>query len=65
MRKPIAMFATLVFLAIYIIGAATLGASMTEWPRVAQLGFYIVAGLAWALPLYPLMRWMNRGGGRA
>jgi hypothetical protein len=27
----------------------------------AGLGFYAIAGIAWVLPLRPLMRWMNGG----
>lgn len=27
----------------------------------AQLAFYVVAGLGWGLPVFPLIAWMNRG----
>ena len=30
--------------------------------RVAQALFFLVAGLAWTLPLLPLIRWMERRG---
>lgn len=59
MRKPVAMIATLLFLAIWIAGAATIGTMMTEWPRALQLLFYVVAGVAWVFPLKPLFGWMN------
>lgn len=59
MRKPIAMLITLVFLAVYIMAAVEIGARLTGAPGLAQLAFYIVAGVVWAFPLYPLMRWMN------
>ncbi len=59
MRKAVAMAITLVFLAAYAILAATIGSWITDWPGVLQLGYYVVAGLAWAFPLKPLMDWMN------
>ena len=60
-RKPIAMLAMLVFLAAWIWGAASLGSAMIDAPQWLQLGFYLVAGLAWVLPLRPLFLWMNSG----
>ena len=30
--------------------------------RFAQLLFFLTAGLAWTLPLLPLIRWMERRG---
>lgn len=59
MRKPIAMLITFVFLAAWAVGAATIGSNMTDWPRLVQLVFYVVAGIGWAFPLKPLMTWMN------
>lgn len=59
MRKPIAMLITIVFIALWAVGAATIGSQITEWPQLAQLAFYVFAGVAWAFPLKPLMGWMN------
>ena len=61
MRKLVAMLVTLSFLALWIAGAATIGSSITDAPKWVQLLFYIVAGIGWALPLKPLMLWMNSG----
>lgn len=58
-RKPIAIFALFVILGAWIWLAATVGSMMTDWPRWIQLVFYIVAGLAWILPLRPIFKWMN------
>ncbi len=59
MRKAIAMVVTLLFIAIYAAAAATIGSNITGAPGVVQLLFYVVAGVAWAFPLKPLMAWMN------
>ena len=60
-RKPIAILALIVFLTVWIWAAASIGSTMTGAPQWVQLGFYLVAGLAWVLPLRPLFFWMNSG----
>ncbi len=59
MRKFTAMLAMLVFLILYAGLAATIGSALTETPRLVQLGFYVIAGIAWVFPLKPLFNWMN------
>ena len=61
MRKIIAGLVLLAFIAIWIFLAATIGTQLAGAPKWVQLVFYIVAGIAWVIPLRPLMRWMNRG----
>jgi hypothetical protein len=38
---------------------ATVGGWIADWPVLAQILFYLVAGIVWILPLKPLIRWMN------
>ncbi|MEO1101605.1 MAG: DUF2842 domain-containing protein [Pseudomonadota bacterium] len=59
MRKPIAMIATILFLIVWAVAAATIGSAITDWPQLVQLVFYVVAGIGWVFPLKPLMAWMN------
>ena len=59
MRKIVTGLVLLAFLALWIVIAATIGSKLTGAPQWAQLVFYVVAGIAWVLPLRPLMRWMN------
>jgi len=59
-RKAIGGVAMLVYLAVYIWGAATLG-GMTPDIAAVRLIFYTAAGVLWGLPLIPLIGWMNRG----
>ncbi len=59
-RTLLGMMGLLVFLSAYVVGAATLGGMIVEQHWAVQLAFYTVAGLAWALPLKPLLAWMGR-----
>ena len=59
LRKLIGLFAILAFLTIYVIVASTIGDYIPDhW--AAQLAFYAVAGTLWGVPLFPLIRWMER-----
>lgn len=59
MRKPVAMAITFFFIGLWIVGAVTIGGLIADWPKWAQLAFYVIAGIGWAFPLKPLMNWMN------
>jgi hypothetical protein len=60
MRKLFGSMAIVGFLGLYIVAVATLAEKLpTDW-RV-QLAFFLVAGVAWGVPLIPLIAWMNRG----
>ena len=60
-RKLIGTVAILVFVCIYALVAMALAQGrITEAPKVLQTFAYIALGLAWVLPLLPLIRWMER-----
>lgn len=59
-RKFLGAAGLLLFISIYVVVAASLGALLGKTPIWVQTLYYGVAGLAWALPLRPLIRWMNR-----
>ena len=40
---------------------ASLARIVGRWPVLAQAPFYLVMGLAWIVPLKPLVRWMQTG----
>ncbi len=61
-RKLVGMLVLLVGLALYIGLAVTIATTWLPGHWAAQLLFYAVAGVAWAIPLRPFMAWMNRGG---
>ena len=58
-RKIVAIFVLFAILIGWIVAAATIGSNLTGEPRWLQLLFYIVAGVAWVLPLRPVFKWMN------
>ena len=60
LRKLIGMMAILVFVTAYAVAAVFLAERLPESLWVQTI-FFIVAGLAWGVPILPLISWMNRG----
>ena len=60
-RKPAGIFAILALIAVWAVLVASLSGPVGRWPVLAQALFYLVAGIAWILPLKPLLRWMETG----
>ncbi len=58
-RKVVGALAIVAFMVAYI-WAATLIAERLPADRTVQLIFFIVAGTAWGLPLFPLVAWAQR-----
>lgn len=62
-KKFIGLIVMLVWLVFYSI--LVLGIAVQVLPGAggfSQFMFYLVAGLAWTVPLFPLIAWMNRPG---
>ena len=61
-RKLIGAVAMLSFVAIYALVAMLVAQSevVNRAPGWGQSVFYCVVGLAWILPLMPLIAWMER-----
>jgi len=60
-RKLIGAVVLLLFLAVYAVMVASIGAGrIVDASPLARLAFFIVAGLAWVLPAGWLIRWMQR-----
>jgi hypothetical protein len=53
---------------LLIVAWATFVASMApfvgKWPALVQAPYYLAAGVAWAIPLKPLIRWIQTGSFR-
>jgi predicted membrane channel-forming protein YqfA (hemolysin III family) len=66
-RKLLGAFVMIAFVLAYALVAMAVADSrpMHEAPAFVQTLLYIVLGLAWVLPLMPLVRWMEGGGRRA
>ena len=61
-RKLIGAFAIVGFVIVYALVAMALAQArqLLEAPALAQTLIYMVLGLAWILPLMPLIKWMER-----
>jgi hypothetical protein len=52
------------FVAFYALVIAALAPRiLTGASKAVEMAFYVIAGLAWTLPLLPLIRWMERRPG--
>lgn len=59
-RRLIGAMIIILGLTAYVVLVATLGTTVIPNHWGAQLAFYGIAGVAWALPLRPLVAWINR-----
>jgi predicted membrane channel-forming protein YqfA (hemolysin III family) len=54
---------------LLILGWAAFVASLAQvvgrWPVLVQAPFYLFMGIAWVIPLKPLIRWIQTGSARA
>jgi hypothetical protein len=66
-RKLVGAVVMFVFIGVYAMAAMALALSrpLQEAPAPLQTLGYAVLGLAWTLPLMPLIRWMERPDRRA
>ncbi len=60
-RKPAGIFAILALIILWAVIVASLSEHIGRWPVLLQAIFYLIAGIAWILPLKPLLRWMETG----
>ncbi|MFY8114104.1 MAG: DUF2842 domain-containing protein [Rhabdaerophilum sp.] len=60
-KKLIGALAMVLFVAFYALVIAALAPRFLQGAsKVTEMLFYLVAGMAWVLPLLPLIRWMER-----
>ena len=57
-RKIVGMLAMLAFIAAYIALAVAIAERLPDNDLV-QLIYFVIAGVAWTLPLIPLLSWMD------
>ena len=58
-RKLIGVFAILGFLTLYVVVVSSLGDHIPDhW--LARLAYFGLAGIAWGIPIVPLISWMSR-----
>jgi ABC-type polysaccharide transport system permease subunit len=60
LRTLVGTIGILVFVAVYALVAMALAESrIVDAPKVVQTIAYIALGLAWVLPVMPVIRWME------
>jgi uncharacterized membrane protein YuzA (DUF378 family) len=60
-KKFIGTILMLLFVLFYILLVAGLAPRILgSQNKLAELAFYVVAGLAWIVPLMPLVKWMEK-----
>ena len=60
-RKPVGVLALLAYLALYAGLVSSFAGTLAALPTAVMALAYLVAGIAWVLPLRPLFLWMNTG----
>ncbi len=60
-RKPVGVFGILAWITLWVVLVASLSGSVGTWSVLVQALFYLVAGLAWILPLKPVLQWIETG----
>jgi hypothetical protein len=64
-RKPAGVLLILVFVSGWCAIIVSQWDHIGRWPIWAQSVCYLIAGIAWLLPLKPLLIWMETGSFKA
>jgi hypothetical protein len=59
MRKPLGAVIIVVWLVAYVAVAAVIGDRIASEHWFWKVLYFPIAGLAWVVPLKPLLRWMH------
>ena len=62
-RRAVAAIGVVLFLTFYVWAVVSIGAHLPNHPLIDLL-FYGVAGIAWGVPIIPLLRWAEGGARR-
>ena len=60
-RKLAGIAMILLLIVIWATFVASLAQVVGRWPILVQAPFYLFMGIAWIIPLKPLLRWMETG----
>ena len=60
-RKPAGIAAILLLILLWAVLVASFAQLISSWPVLVQALFYLVVGVAWIVPLGPLLRWSQTG----
>jgi hypothetical protein len=54
----------LLLICVWAAFVASMARIVGSWPVLVQAPFYLVVGIAWIIPLKPLVRWIQTGSFR-
>jgi hypothetical protein len=60
-RKPVGILGLIAYLIVYALLVSAFADAIGGLPNLLAALVYLVAGIAWVLPLRPLFLWMNTG----
>ena len=60
-RKPASIAAIVLLILFWAVLVASFSGVVSDWPVLVQALFYLVMGIAWIVPLRPLLRWAESG----
>lgn len=60
-RASVGIFAIIAWIVAWVVAVASLAGVVGDWPVLVQAVFYLVAGLAWVIPLKPVLQWIETG----
>ena len=63
-RNGVGMLLILLLIAVWSVAVATLAPFVARLPFLVEMLFYVVAGIAWIVPVRPLLRWTATGNWR-
>jgi len=64
-RKGAGIALILLLIGCWAAFVALFAPTVGAWPVLVQAPFYLIMGIAWIIPLKPLIRWMQTGSFRA
>ena len=63
-RKLVGIALILLLIVVWATFVAGLAQVVGQWPVLVQAPFYLFMGIAWIIPLKPLVRWIQTGSFR-
>ena len=60
-RKLAGIALIVLLIVVWAALVASLAPIVGKWPILVQGAFYLVMGIAWIIPLKPLLRWTETG----
>ena len=60
-RRPVGVFGIIAWITLWVVMVASLSGHVGGWPVLLQALFYLIAGIAWIVPLKPVLQWIETG----